>query len=148
MYKSLGSHDPHSTEIISECGKLYDLHPAWRICSPTPDALHVCATYPWASYYLVFADGSACWTALGPTVLSKYKPGTEVETLLPKDKLRQEGGRYGGGGSGAGRFAARARRTVCPRRRQAPVPQLLPLDLGVRSALRCSRVSRRRPGPR
>jgi hypothetical protein len=65
MYKSLGSHDPHSTQVISERKKLYDLDPAWHICSPTPDALHVCAAYPWAAYALVFADGSAHFTARG-----------------------------------------------------------------------------------
>ena len=66
MYKSLGSHDPHSTQTINERDKLYDLDPAWHICSPTPDALHVCAAYPWAAYALVFADGSAYFTANGP----------------------------------------------------------------------------------
>ncbi len=70
MYKSLGRHDPHSTQIINEWNKLYDLDPAWHICSPTPDALHVCAAYPWAAYALVFADGSAYWTANGPRLLT------------------------------------------------------------------------------
>ena len=36
------------------------------IASPTPDALHVCAAYPWAAYALVFADSSAYFTANGP----------------------------------------------------------------------------------
>ena len=59
VYKSLSSHAPHSTKLI---GELYELHPAWYICLPNPDALHVCATYPWASNVLVFADGSAYYT--------------------------------------------------------------------------------------
>jgi hypothetical protein len=66
VYKSLGSHDPHSTQVIDERCKLYNMDPAWHICSPTPDALHVCAAYPWAAGALVFADGSAHWTANGP----------------------------------------------------------------------------------
>ena len=66
MYKSLGSHDPLSMIIISEKDKLYDLEPAWHFCFPTPDALHVCAAYPWAAFALVFADGSAYYTANGP----------------------------------------------------------------------------------
>ena len=68
MYKSLGSHDPHSTLVINEEYTLYDLDPAWHICSPTPDALHVCAAYPWAAHALVFADGSAYYTANGPKI--------------------------------------------------------------------------------
>ena len=75
MYKSLGRHDPYSTQVISEFNKLYDLDAAWHICSPTPDALHVCATYPWAAYALVFNDGSAHATALGPQCSSSWTPG-------------------------------------------------------------------------
>ncbi len=75
MYKSLGSHDPHSTQVIKEYNKLYDLDPAWHICSPTPDALHVCAAYPWAADALVFADGSAYYTANGPKRYDWYTPG-------------------------------------------------------------------------
>ena len=75
VYKSLKNHDPHSTQVIYEGYKLYDLHPAWHICSPTPDALHVCATYPWASYALVFADGSVYCTANGPNLHAPYTPG-------------------------------------------------------------------------
>ncbi len=39
MYKSLGSHDPHSTQLIDmidEDTKLYDLDVAWHICPPHP----------------------------------------------------------------------------------------------------------------
>ena len=75
VYKSLGSHDPHSTQTINEWCKLYDLDPAWHICSPTPDALHVCATYPWAAYALVFANGSAYYTANGPKIHASCTPG-------------------------------------------------------------------------
>ena len=75
MYKSLGSHDPHSTQLISEWYKLYDLDPAWHICSPTPDALHVCAAYPWATHALFFADGSAYYTANGPKRRASCTPG-------------------------------------------------------------------------
>ncbi len=75
VYKSLGSHDPHSTQVIYEFGKLYDLDPSWHICSPTPDALHVCAAYPWASYALVFADGSMYCTANGPKYNASLTPG-------------------------------------------------------------------------
>ena len=75
VYKTLGSHDPHSTQTIEEYGKLYNLHPAWQICSPTPDALHVCASYPWAAYALVFANGSAQYTANGPQLAAWCTPG-------------------------------------------------------------------------
>jgi hypothetical protein len=92
VYKSLGSHDPHSTELISEYKKLYDLDPAWHICSPTPDALHVCAAYPWATAALVFADGSARYTANGPEHWNDLTPGV----MAPSSKcLRHQRGKYG-----------------------------------------------------
>ena len=75
MYKSLGSHDLYSSPVINERDKLYDLKPAWHICPPTPDALHVCAAYPWAAYALVFADGSAYYTANGPKLHASFTPG-------------------------------------------------------------------------
>jgi hypothetical protein len=62
-YKSLGDHDPHSTNWINEFNKLYTLEPAWHISPKTADALHVCSSYPWAATALVFADGSAYYTA-------------------------------------------------------------------------------------
>lgn len=62
-YKSLGDHDPHSTKMINEYNKLYTLEPAWHISPKTADALHVCSSYPWAAKALVFADGSAHYTA-------------------------------------------------------------------------------------
>jgi hypothetical protein len=81
VYKSLGSHDPHSTQAISERNKLYDLDPAWRICPPTPDALHVCATYPWAAGALVFANGSSRYTANGPRYSTSWTPGKNKHTV-------------------------------------------------------------------
>ena len=81
VYKSLGSHDPHSTHCISEYAKLYDLDPAWHICSPTPDALHVCAAYPWAACALVFADGSSRYTANGPRYCTSWTPGKNKHTV-------------------------------------------------------------------
>jgi hypothetical protein len=70
VYKSLASRDPHSRNASSEHDKLFKLDSAWHICPTTPEALHVCAAYPWAAYALVFADGSAHWTALAPIVTS------------------------------------------------------------------------------
>jgi hypothetical protein len=75
IYKSLADHDPHSTAAISEKSKLYNLGAGWRLCAKTPDALHVCKTYPWAAYALVFEDGSAHWTALIPSLISGLIPG-------------------------------------------------------------------------
>ncbi len=93
VYKSLADHDAHSRSVISEIGKLFDLPSAWRICPKTPDALHVCASYPWASYALVFADGSSHWTALAPPNANGdgFEPGNEADG---QGCLIQEGGRY------------------------------------------------------
>jgi hypothetical protein len=89
VYKSLADLDPHSTTAIyTWYNKRYKLDPAWQICPKTPDALHVCANYPWAAHFLVFADGSAHYTALAPTLDSSLQPGKE-----PGGK-HQYGGEY------------------------------------------------------
>lgn len=75
LYKTLADHDPQSVSASSEYTKLFNLDPAWQICPKTADALHVCATHPWASYALVFADGSANWTHLAKTVKNSLVPG-------------------------------------------------------------------------
>jgi hypothetical protein len=94
VYKSLGSHDPQtqSTQVIDERNKLYNLDPAWHICSPTPDALHVCAADPWAAYALVFADGSAFYTANGPKREAWCTPG---KMASKSGCLKHQGGKYG-----------------------------------------------------
>ena len=92
IYKSLANHDPYSSELINEHNQLYPLPSGWELCPNTPDALHVCASYHWATYALIFADGSAHWTLAGPRVHSNYQPGAQV---TPSGFLRQKGGRYG-----------------------------------------------------
>ena len=79
-YKSLADHDPHSTVVMDEWNKLYSMDAHWQLCPNTPDALHVCKTYPWAAYALVFADGSAHWTALAPSWDASLKPGAFPST--------------------------------------------------------------------
>jgi hypothetical protein len=56
-YKTLAGNDPHS-EVVIKRGKLFSVHPPWELCPNTCDAQHVCTTYPWGTYALVFADGS------------------------------------------------------------------------------------------
>ena len=80
VYKSLADRDPHSTTAISEMDNLYNLGAGWRLCAKTPDALHVCKTYPWAAYALVFEDGSAHFTALAPTLSPSYTPGAHFNS--------------------------------------------------------------------
>jgi hypothetical protein len=94
VYKSLAEHDPHSTKPINEYEKRYNLDPAWHICSPTPDAVHVCAAYPWAAYALIFADGSAHFTALGPKSHPSLTPGTQGADSN-SNTLYSKGGQYG-----------------------------------------------------
>ena len=72
QYKTLADHDPHSTKCINEYKKLYPLDPTWHICPATPDTLQICTAYPWAARALVFADGSAAYTADGKS------PGAQV----------------------------------------------------------------------
>jgi hypothetical protein len=86
-YKSLAGHSPHSKQTINENGKLYPLDPAWQLCPNTPDALHVCASYPWAAYALVFADGSAHYTkeAQNSGVCFSLVPGAKADS----NRLRQ-----------------------------------------------------------
>jgi hypothetical protein len=78
-YKTLAEHNPASTQATpNNSFHLYNMDPSWHICSPTPDALHVCTTYPWAAYTLVFADGSAYFTALAPTADGRVIPGARA----------------------------------------------------------------------
>jgi hypothetical protein len=93
VYKSLAGHDPHSRVgwNSDESRKLYNLEPPWQICPKTPDALHVCAAYPWGTHALVFSDGSAHWTFRSYSDAG-YTSGSEAPTFR---RLRQEGCQYG-----------------------------------------------------
>ena len=92
VYKSLADHDPQSTTAIDEWKSFYNVGEGWRLCAKTPDALHVCKTYPWAASALVFEDGSAYWTALAPSVESSWLPGTQAKS---KGCIKMEGNLYG-----------------------------------------------------
>jgi hypothetical protein len=63
-YKTLAGHIPHSYDpwVEGEYGKLRSLDAGWQLCPDTPDARHICGSYPWASNTLVFADGRAYFT--------------------------------------------------------------------------------------
>jgi hypothetical protein len=88
-YKSLADHDPHSTARINECGKLFSMDNAWHVSPSTADALHVCKTYPWGTFCLVFADGSAYETFSGGSWAS---PGDQIRE---NGSLRETDGKYG-----------------------------------------------------
>ena len=75
MYKTLAGHNPHSLQPVDEYNRLYPLLHAWQLSPNTPDAVQVCASYPWASYALVFADGSSHFTALAATANLLFRPG-------------------------------------------------------------------------
>ncbi len=99
VYKTLADHDPHSTSAIDEHNNLYNLDPPWQICPKTADALHVCASYPWASLALVFADDSAHWTALPQSLPGGdsplYRPGALAKPDYGLRPDRPQGGQYG-----------------------------------------------------
>ena len=78
IYKTLGDHDPSSVHVIDECGKFYDLESGWQISPATPDALHVCAAYPWATRTLVLEEGNAYYTALAPKI--NASPGAKAKS--------------------------------------------------------------------
>ena len=80
VYKSLADHDPHSTARISERGNLYNLGAGWRLSPKTPDALHVCETYPWAALALVFEDGSAHFTENITRYNPNLRPGAHFDS--------------------------------------------------------------------
>jgi hypothetical protein len=63
QYKTLADHDPYSIQMADEQLKQRALHQAWHICPNTPEALHVCAAYPWQANALVFDNGSAVGTS-------------------------------------------------------------------------------------
>jgi hypothetical protein len=88
-YRSLAGHDPHSKTVIEEWG-FYSVDPPWELCPDTCDARHVCATYPWATFALVFADGFACWTKKGLDVGPSSSNSVQSPTFL-----KQFEGKYG-----------------------------------------------------
>ena len=61
-YCTLAGHNPHSENVRRENGRMYSVALSWELCPDTCDARHVCATYPWETRVLVFADGYARWT--------------------------------------------------------------------------------------
>jgi hypothetical protein len=77
IYKTLGDHDPSSARLIDEFGKLHKLEPGWDISPATPDALHVCAAYPWVTDALVLADGNAYFYALAREI--NKSPGAKAK---------------------------------------------------------------------
>jgi hypothetical protein len=102
-YRSLARHNPHSQEIIISIYsrdysvEFYSVDPPWELCPDTHDARHVCATYPWATRALVFADGSACWTNNStphPRSYTKLTPGSS-HYIDSRTYLHQKEGKYG-----------------------------------------------------
>ena len=63
-------------------------HPAWHICPNTPEALHVCAAYPWQVDALVLDDGSA----VGTSARASLSTNSEFQLALGI------GGKWGGPG--------------------------------------------------
>jgi hypothetical protein len=99
VYKTISHHDPYSTTLINELeassrhSKCYNLEPPWQICTATPDALHVCATYPWASHFLRFAGEKTTYgyhDRLGYDTALGRKPGTPI--FCYQDWLKESGG--------------------------------------------------------
>ena len=74
-FKTLKNRDPNSFFLEKRDSALNCLEPGWQISPATPDALHVCAAYPWAAHALVLADESAYCTALAMT------PGTKTNSF-------------------------------------------------------------------
>ena len=98
-YSTLAGHDPHSTGVFASYiwDKMYSVDFPWELCPNTSDARHVCATYPWGTQALVFADGSACWTK---NILGDNETGEE---FTPGRSAPCENGLKRGGG---GKYAA------------------------------------------
>ena len=43
-----------------------DVPAGWQIADGNTDDIRVCATHPWQSWYLVFANGDSYGTAMAP----------------------------------------------------------------------------------
>lgn len=110
-YRSLYDHDPTSRQKesgirrrtgssqdwqITALPYMFHIPPGWELCPKTPDALHVCSSYPWACCILVFADGSAHHTGLASGSEPSAFPGDEAVDGITKNALATDGaGRYG-----------------------------------------------------
>ena len=82
-------------------GNLFTPPTDWEPCPNTPDACHVCGSYPWAADTLVFADGSAHFTQRARLADFGKFYGISPNRLLPGGQvassgcLRCVGGKYG-----------------------------------------------------
>jgi hypothetical protein len=94
-YRTLARHDPHSQAVIPEREIFYSVDAPWELCPDTCDARHVCAAHPWATFALVFADGSACWTKKSTNSTSfspgSYRPGSSDHVRCHTHLHRKEG---------------------------------------------------------
>jgi hypothetical protein len=93
-YRSLARHDAHSQKVVFERDNFYSVDPPWELCPYSCDARQVCATYPWATQALVFADGSACWTK-NTEKPQHYPPGTSNSIRFSQTYLKENEGKYG-----------------------------------------------------
>jgi hypothetical protein len=97
-YKTLAEHDPHSTQVIDERGKLYSLESPWHIAGHygSYDAAldEVCQRYPWAAHALVLSDGLLKFTGLTQNSSDREELERTVSNLGLK-YLTQENGQFG-----------------------------------------------------
>jgi hypothetical protein len=56
-------HKMVSSGIVNDGSTFVEVASGWAVAPGDDDDLRVCSTFGWGSYYVVFADGSACGTS-------------------------------------------------------------------------------------
>ena len=61
---SAHGHDVDTRNVLYDGSTFVEVRAGWTVAPGDADDVSVCGAHKWQSYYLVFADGSACGTAL------------------------------------------------------------------------------------
>ena len=65
MYASAHLHDVGWYGVLNDGLTFVEVRAGWTVAPGDADDVSVCGAHKWQSYYLVFADGSACGTLSG-----------------------------------------------------------------------------------
>ena len=61
---SAHGHDVDTRNVLYDGSTFVEVPGGWAIAPGDANDVNVCGAHPWQSYYLVFADGFACGTAI------------------------------------------------------------------------------------
>ena len=80
---TLHLHKVDDRTLVQDGKKPVHVPAGWDIAPGDADDMRVCGAHPWQSYYLVFADGYNCGTAMCDSYwIGTQPPATEFTEIL------------------------------------------------------------------